>query len=298
MLKAIKIKAPAKINLGLKVLRRRPDGYHDICSVMQQLSLSDTVLLEPRHGEGWQFICTDPLLCVKENLVCRAADLLTEKAGRTRLPGVNITLYKNIPAGAGLGGGSSDAAAALKGLNHFWNLGLSPAQLLEAGALLGSDVPYCLQGGTALVQGRGEKLRALPPLPFHWAVLALPPDMLLSTAHVYSALEQEHLGGPSLVPLISALEAQSREMLQGWFAAGSTNTLEAVVSPAQPRLRALQERFIDLGLHPAMSGSGPSYFVLCDNLIHARTAARALLQEMGNRVFLCWTIFESDQVKE
>lgn len=298
MVKSIKIKAPAKINLGLQVLGRRPDGYHDICSVMQQLSLSDTILLEPRCGEGWQFFCSEPLLRTNDNLVCRAAELLAGRAGRDCLPGVKITLYKSIPAGAGLGGGSSDAAAALQGLNRFWELDLSPAELLEAGALLGSDVPYCLQGGTALVRGRGEKLQALPPLPFHWVVLALPLDMHLSTAQVYRALERAHLGGPSLEPLIGALESRSREMLRDWFSAGSTNTLEAVARSGQPRLGALKEQFYHLGLHPVMSGSGPSYFVLCDNLISARATARALLQERGNRVFLCWTISQLDQMKE
>lgn len=297
MLKAIKIKAPAKINLGLKVLRRRPDGYHDICSVMQQLALSDTILLEPHCGEGWQFFCTEPSLRDKDNLVCRAADLLIEKAGQRRLPGVKITLYKNIPVGAGLGGGSSDAAAALEGLNYFWKLGLSPAELSEAGALLGSDVPFCLQGGTALAQGRGEKLKVLPPLPFHWVVLASPP-MQLSTAQVYGALEPAHLGSPSLEPLITAIESQSRELLHEWFAAGSTNTLETVFLPGQPRSGALKKQFLDLGLLPAMSGSGPSYFVLCHSLFSARAAARSLLQVKDNRVFLCWTISEFDKIRE
>lgn len=298
MVKAMKIKAPAKINLGLKVLRRRPDGYHDICSVMQQLSLSDTILLEPRHGEGWQFFCTEPSLRDKDNLVCRAADLLIEKAGRRRLAGVKITLYKNIPVGAGLGGGSSDAAAVLKGLNYFWKLGLSPAELSEAGALLGSDVPFCLQGGTALAQGRGEKLMILPSLPFHWVVLAFPVDLPLSTAQVYGALEPAHLGAPLLEPLITAIEARNREQLHDWFAAGSTNTLESTVLTEQPRLGELKKQFIDLGLPPAMSGSGPSYFVLCDSLFSARAAASSLLQEKDNRVFLCWTRSELDQIRE
>ena len=138
------IKAPAKINLGLTVLRRRPDGYHDLSSVMQQISLADTIRLEPQREPGCSFYCSEPSLAGKDNLVCRAAALLVERAALgASLPGVKISLYKHIPAAAGLGGGSSDAAAALKALNVFWKLALSMEQLVEIGALLGSDIPYC-----------------------------------------------------------------------------------------------------------------------------------------------------------
>ena len=152
------IKAPAKINLGLTVLRRRPDGYHDLSSVMQQISLADTIRLEPQREPGCSFYCSEPSLAGKDNLVCRAAALLVERAALgASLPGVKISLYKHIPAAAGLGGGSSDAAAALKALNVFWKLALSMEQLVEIGALLGSDIPYCLRGGTgAGRRGGGE----------------------------------------------------------------------------------------------------------------------------------------------
>ncbi|HQD52006.1 MAG TPA: 4-(cytidine 5'-diphospho)-2-C-methyl-D-erythritol kinase, partial [Bacillota bacterium] len=184
------IKAPAKINLGLTVLRRRPDGYHDLSSVMQQISLADTIRLEPQREPGCSFYCSEPSLAGKDNLVCRAAALLVERAALgASLPGVKISLYKHIPAAAGLGGGSSDAAAALKALNVFWKLALSMEQLVEIGALLGSDIPYCLRGGTALVGGGGEKVTSLPALPFYWVILALPAGITLSTAQVYSMLE-------------------------------------------------------------------------------------------------------------
>ena len=132
MTTAMTISAPAKINLGLTVLRRRNDGYHEISSVMQQISLADKICLEPRRKRGFSFFCTDPALSGEENLVYRAAALLSREV-RRELPGVAITLYKQIPAGAGLGGGSSDAAAALRGLNSFWGLGLEPAGLAERG---------------------------------------------------------------------------------------------------------------------------------------------------------------------
>ncbi|HOA34913.1 MAG TPA: 4-(cytidine 5'-diphospho)-2-C-methyl-D-erythritol kinase [Bacillota bacterium] len=289
MNRAMLIKAPAKINLGLTVLRRRPDGYHDLLSVMQQLSLADTILLEPQEEPGWRFFCSEPSLSGEDNLVCRAAALLAEKAGLgSALPGVKMSLFKNIPVAAGLGGGSSDAAAALKGLNSYWGLGLSFSELLEAGAQLGSDVPFCLLGGTALAQGRGEKVAAMPGLPFHWVILAMPPEMHLSTAQVYGALEPAHLLRPRLEPLIEAIRERSKRLLHLWFAGESTNTLEAVVMPQHLPLQALKREFLNLGLHPAMSGSGPSMFALCDSLVSARVAARAL-EDAGNRVFLCWT---------
>lgn len=285
----MKIKAPAKINLGLNITGRRPDGYHDLLSVMEQISLSDVLLLEPQREEGWRFFCSEPSLSGKENLVCRAASFLAKRSKGRELPGVKISLYKNIPVAAGLGGGSSDAAAALKGLNLFWNLEMSPADLLEVAALIGSDVPYCLQGGTALVQGRGEMLEALPEFPFHWVVLAVPSGMHLSTAEVYAALKPAHLGQPRLQTLIAAIREQSAELLHGWFGGGATNTLEAVVTPKHPRLPVLRQQFLDLGLYPAMSGSGPSFFALCESLSTARAAASAL-QEAGHRVFLSWTL--------
>ncbi len=287
---AMMIKAPAKINLGLKVLRRRPDGYHDIISLMQQVSLGDIILLEALPEPGWRFFCSEASLSGDDNLVCRAAALLAERAGgQSTRPGVKISLYKNIPVAAGLGGGSSDAAAALKGLNAFWNLRLSRDELLETAALIGSDVPYCLQGGTVLAQGRGELLETLPDLPFFWTVLAIPSGAFISTELAYSSLEQAQFGSPSLGPLIAAVMSRNRKSLHDWFARGLTNTFEEAVISKQPALRGLRGQFLDAGLQPAMSGSGPTYFALCDSLILARKAARAL-QESGNRTFLCWTI--------
>lgn len=287
---AITIQAPAKINLGLTVLRRRPDGYHDLSSVMQQVSLADTIRLEPQCEPGYSFYCSEPSVAGKDNLVCRAADLLADRAAsKGGLPGVKISLYKHIPAAAGLGGGSSDAAAALKALNVFWKLNLSKAELLKMGALLGSDIPYCLQGGTALVGGRGEKLASLPALPFYWVILALPSGLSLSTAQVYRMLDPVQFLCPPLAPLISAIREQREEPLRDWFAGGLTNTLETAVLPACPSLEILKEELLNLGHYPAMSGSGPAIFALTKNFTAARTAVRAL-QEAGNRAFLCWTI--------
>lgn len=290
---AMLIRAPAKINLGLTVLGRRTDGYHDIATVMQQLSLADTIVLEPCRGRGYTFFCSSPALSGRANLVCRAADLLCKRAGAA-LPGVKISLYKSIPAAAGLGGGSSDAAAALKGLNAYWALGLSRTELAELGAQIGSDVPYCLRGGTALARGRGEQIAPLPPLPCYWVVLALPRGLSLATGQVYSALEPTQFGQPPLEPLLRALRERSAGLLREWFSRGALNTLEEAVLPAHPSLKKLKSQFLSLGLPAALSGSGPTYFALVEDISAAREAARAL-EEAGNRAFLCWTASQEQQ---
>jgi len=278
------IKAPAKINLGLTVLRRRPDGYHDLSSVMQQISLADTIRLEPQREPGCSFYCSEPSLAGKDNLVCRAAALLVERAAWEQACRELRSACITYSGGSGAGRGSSDAAAALKALNVFWKLALSMEQLVEIGALLGSDIPYCLRGGTALVGGGGEKVTSLPALPFYWVILALPAGITLSTAQVYSMLEPVQFSRPPLAPLISAVREQREESLQDWFAGGLTNTLEAAVLPACSSLGTLKKEFLNLGLYPAMSGSGPAFFALTKNFTAARLAVRAL-QEAGNRAF-------------
>ena len=282
------VQAPAKINLGLAVLGRRADGYHDLASVMQQISLSDTLVFTPRFEDGWEFFCTDAALAGTDNLVCQAAELLSGESGR-RLPGVKITLYKQIPVAAGLGGGSSDAAAALKALNRFWNLGLADSRLKEIGACLGSDIPYCLQGGTVLVTGRGEALEPLTSLPFYWVVLAMPKGLQLSTAAVYSSLNPARACVPPVSYLVEAIKAGDSAKIEEWFKRGFVNTLEeAVLSDCAPISR-LKERFLELNLNPAMSGSGPAVFALTDSYKAALSALR-ILQEEELRAFLCWTI--------
>lgn len=270
------------------MLKRRPDGYHELASVMQQVSLADTICLEPRPEPGFVFSCTEPSLRGKGNLVYRAGALLFKRA-RAKLPGVKLSLYKQIPAAAGLGGGSSDAAAALKALNLYWKLGLDGQELLEIGALLGSDIPYCLQGGTALVKGRGEKLTPLPALPFRWVVLALPAGISFSTKEVYGALDPAQFPHPPLAPLVRAIRRRDGAALGEWFSRGQTNTLEGAVLPASPALQQLKTRFLSLGLHPALSGSGPAYYALTTDIHTARAAVHAL-REAGDRAYLCWTV--------
>lgn len=289
MAEQMMIRAPAKINLALAVVRRRPDGYHELASIMQQISLCDTLVLKAAEAPVELFRCSDQKLENSENLVCRAARKLKLKA-TGKLPGVKIELFKAVPQEAGLGGGSSDAAAALTALNRFWGLQLSKTDLLEIAATLGSDVPYCLHGGTVLARGRGELLIPLPPLPFFWVVLALPPGLSISTPEAYRLLpDPQNLAQPDLESLVGAIRERHCLKILTWFSAGYSNTLELAVLPRYPRLRKLIKRMRSLGLHPAISGSGPAVFALSPCYREAARAARILQQE-GNRSYLCWTL--------
>ena len=254
---------------------------------MQTITLHDTLVIEPASDRGWRFFCSEPALQNRDNLVCKAARALQEYSGRD-LPGAAISLYKAIPSEAGLAGGSSDAAAALKGLNLFWDLNLGLPELLKIGASLGSDIPFCLYGGTALVEGRGEKVTALPSLPGCWVVLFTPPGLGCSTAEIYGAMKKEWFGKPPLELLIRAVQKGDWEMLTSWLELGDTNTLEYPVLNAHRNLKQLKARLRSSYLAPALSGSGPTLFILTKEYGLARSAATALARE-GYSVYLCRT---------
>ncbi|GAG13405.1 unnamed protein product, partial [marine sediment metagenome] len=167
---SLTLPAYAKINLTLEALAKRADGYHEIVTVLQTVSLVDTLTFEP--GESLDLSCNIPSLQSADNLVLKAASLLKEKTGC--LKGASIRLTKGIPIAAGLGSGATDAAATLVGLNRLWELNLPPQRLMELAANLGSDAPFFLCGGTALAKGRGEKVTPLPPAPELWMVLLRP----------------------------------------------------------------------------------------------------------------------------
>ena len=287
------VRAHAKINLGLTILKKRLDGYHEIESVMQQVSLSDTLSLEPTTGSNRSFICNDSTLSGNENLVCRAADLLENRA-RKPLAGVRMTLLKNIPVEAGLAGGSSDAAAALLGLNSYWRLKLSRSELLDLGASLGSDVPFCLQGGTMIARGRGEILENLPPIPFFWVILALPVGVRMSSAAAYGSYNSDLLGEPSLAPLVQAIKCGNREQITDWLSGGFNNILETADLPGTEILNNLKNSLKINGLQPALSGSGPALFMLTENYALARSAVLAV-EEEGGKAYLCWTMAGNEE---
>jgi 4-diphosphocytidyl-2-C-methyl-D-erythritol kinase len=273
--------AYAKINLALDVLGRRPDGYHEVEMVMQNIALHDLVILEGRPGGEISLRCSDPGIPREENLAYRAALLLKEEYGVKE--GVAIYIEKRIPVAAGLAGGSTDAAAVLRGLNKLWHLDLCRAELQELGKNLGADVPYCIQGGTCLARGIGEILTQLPSLPPAWLVLAKPPGGL-ATGAVYRGLDLTRLKyRPRFKALITALEAGSLEGV----AANLGNVLQGVSEGLVPEIALLRRALLARGaLGSLMTGSGPTVFGLVAEEKKARAVAKKLQQEFPAAVII------------
>ena len=237
----MRLRAYAKVNLGLRVLRRRGDGFHEVQGLMQTIGLADELVLE-KGGEGITLEVQPPLgIPPEENLAYRAAEAVLKAAGLQ--PNLRIQLTKRIPAGAGLGGGSSDAAAVLVGTNELFGLEMERARLLELAMELGSDVPFFLTGGTCWMGGRGERLKRLPPLPRYHLLLLLPP-FSLSTAEVYRKFDE--LGEDEESP-------RPPRLLR--------NDLERAALALRPELAKyrdlLEETDPDFF---GMSGSGPAWF--------------------------------------
>lgn len=268
----IKLKARAKINLGLDVLRRREDGYHEVRMVMQTIGLYDKLVLKRRKKPGIQ-IKTN-LFYVPENennLAYRAAKLLLDEFSIDA--GVSIDLQKFIPVAAGMAGGSSDAAAVLYGVNRMFQLNLTQRELMERGVKLGADVPYCIMRGTALAEGIGEKLAPLPPMPFCKVLVAKPP-VSVSTKFVYENLR---LDGGCAHPDIDALLEGLQEGDLKKIAANMGNILESVTIPCYPEIAEIREAMREQGaLNAMMSGSGPTVFGLFEDPGMAQKACSSL----------------------
>lgn len=251
-------KAPAKINLMLDVLHKRNDGYHEVEMIMTMVDLSDrltmselprdTIIISSQAG----YIPLD-----EKNLAFQAARLIKERYNVST--GVHIHLDKHIPVAAGLAGGSSDAAAALRGLNKLWKLGISDAELRVLGAELGSDVPFCITGGTALASGRGELLKPLPNPPQCWVILAKPP-INVSTAEVYGRVKAKQIiHHPSARQMENAIRNASFTEVCNTLG----NVLEDVTLKLYPEVEHLKNSMIRLGADGVlMSGSGPTVFGL------------------------------------
>ena len=275
----ITVRALAKINLGLDVLGKREDGYHEVRMVMQTVNLFDTLEMTRKPEAGVTMETNRHFLPVDDNNLCvRAAKLLQEEFD---LPGgLHIRLFKRIPVAAGMAGGSSDAAAVLFGLNRMYGLGLTRRELMRRGVSLGADVPYCVMRGTALAEGIGEKLSPLPPMPDCHILLAKPP-FSVSTKSVYGSLKAEELEAhPDVDGVIRSLEAGD---LKG-IAAGMGNVLETVTIPAYPRILRIKECMEQSGaLAALMSGSGPTVFGIFESLEEAEEAARKIRDERLTR---------------
>ena len=286
-MEAVTLQAYAKINLGLDVLRKRPDGYHEVKMIMQSISLADTLELK-KIPEGTIRLINgaerdNPEVPMdKTNLIYRAIDLIKQKYAISE--GIEATLTKRIPVAAGMAGGSTDAAAALKGMNQLFALGLSEQELCELGVTLGADIPYCIMGGTALSEGIGERLTPLPPMPECWILIAKPP-ICVSTGFVYGNLKANEL---TVHPDIDGMtEAIKHNDLQG-ITSRLGNVLETVTIPAHPEIAVIKDRRLDYGAMQAlMSGSGPTVFGIFAEEEQAAEAGTAIQKEgLSGQVYL------------
>ena len=251
-------KAPAKINLMLDVLRKREDGYHEVEMVMTMVDLADRLEMEELARDTIIISSQAGYIPLDEkNLAFQAARLIKERYDVRK--GVYIHLDKKIPVAAGLAGGSSDASATLRGLNRLWGLNISDDQLQLLGAELGSDVPFCVTGGTAIATGRGEVLEHIPNPPQCWVILAKPP-INVSTADVYGRLRANRIEKhPSLSNMRRALEQQSFAEICNSLG----NVLEDVTLPLHPEVQQIKDAMERLGADGVlMSGSGPTVFGL------------------------------------
>lgn len=286
----MRLKAMAKINLGLDVLRRRSDGYHDLRMIMQTVYLYDQIEIAEKEASGITLTTNVGYLPVNEdNLVYKAAKLLMEEFGIEQ--GVRIHLKKYIPVAAGLAGGSSDAAAVLIGINRMFRLGLSKEDLKKRGVKIGADVPYCIMRGTALAEGIGDVLTPLPAAPDMHVVLAKPP-IHVSTGFVYTNLKADQLAyHPDIDAQVDAIRAGDGYAMAKLMG----NVLETVTIPAYPVIEEIKEEMKRAGaLGAMMSGSGPTVFGLFDDAKKAQVAYEGLRNgSLARNVYLT-KFFHSD----
>ncbi|MBE1556188.1 4-(cytidine 5'-diphospho)-2-C-methyl-D-erythritol kinase [Sporosarcina limicola] len=250
-------KASAKINLTLDVLHRRPDGFHEVEMIMTMVDLADRIWLRATDDgritirTSEQYVPSD-----RRNLAYQAAEILQSRYAISK--GVEITLEKSIPVAAGLAGGSSDAAATLRGLNRLWKLGLGAVELAALGSQIGSDVAFCVHGGTALATGRGEIIESLPAPPNCWVILAKP-AISVSTSDIYSNLDLSVMNHPNTTGMIEALRKSDYNKICKTVG----NVLEPVTMNLYPQVVMLKEQMKKFGADAVlMSGSGPTVFGL------------------------------------
>lgn len=279
----IKLKALAKINLGLDVVRRREDGYHEVRMVMQTIHLYDQLLIQKSETPGIQIHSNLSFLPVNENnLVYKAGKLLMDEFDIHT--GVSVELNKHIPVAAGMAGGSTDAAAMLYGMNQLFGLKLKRKDLMERGVQIGADVPYCIMRGTALAEGIGEKLSSLPPM-VKCPVLIAKPAVSVSTKFVYQNLK---LNEQTPHPNIDALITDIRNSDLDNICADMGNVLETVTIPNYPVIAQIKEQMLKSGAKASMmSGSGPTVFGLFgDEETAQRARAEMKASGLAKQVYL------------
>ena len=286
---ALILPAYAKLNLTLDVTGRRPNGYHDVDSVMQTISLHDLIWVE--RTECRVFEVVGPMIA-GENLVLKTARELEGHTSRA-LP-FTIRLFKRIPMGGGLGGGSADAAAFLRAANHLYDLRLAPNELLEIATSVGQDVPFLLSGGTARATGLGSTVSPLPPVPSHWRFLVVCPPVEIPTRAVFEAVDGSAVSGRRTAAFVAALEAptltlpreRGREMSTGAGDFVFGNDLEAASRRVYPQLGDAMDRLRQAVPGLTMSGTGAAMFAVFDRPTHAGAALRTV-RELGYPAWLC-----------
>ncbi len=295
---SILVKAHAKINLSLDILYRRVDGYHEIESIMQSIGLHDVVTISVDPDAEVRTLNPTHLIRVattspevpadEENIAFNAAKLLMRHSGKF-MP-IRINIQKNIPVSAGLGGGSTDAAAVLVGLNHLWRLGLRPAELAEIGEKIGADVPFCISGGTALVGGIGEKVTPVRRRGEDFGVVLVKPAFGISTAEVYRNLELGQAKHPNTLGMLDAI-------IEGDFTRvvdNLGNLLESVTIPRYQSLQEIKETLLSAGANGVLqTGSGPTIF----GLLPTGAAATEVAAKLADRypTVLATTLFSKGQ---
>jgi 4-diphosphocytidyl-2-C-methyl-D-erythritol kinase len=278
------IRAPAKINLTLEILGRRDDGYHEILSVIQAISLCDVLHLE--KATTIELNATIPDWLPEKSLIPGAIRLLQDATGCAR--GVKISLDKHLPLISGLGGDSSDAAAVLLGLNQLWELDLSIGELEKMAATLGSDVAFFLHGGTALLEGRGEKVTPLPPFPRQWAVLVIPPVPRLTgkTEQLYKSVKPTHYTDGEITRRLVNATREGKEVTPTMF----FNTFENLVFQPGSDIETCRQHLIKIGAEDVhLAGSGPTLFTLFKDKTQAEDLC-ARLRNQNLETYLAETI--------
>jgi 4-diphosphocytidyl-2-C-methyl-D-erythritol kinase len=288
----ITVHAPAKINLVLRILDRRPDGYHNVWSLMQTVRLEETLSISINHSHSAiNLRCDDPSLKTdRSNLVYRAAAAVLEQSRQA--VGLDIALAKRIPMGAGLGGGSSDAAATILGLNRILKLEWSPKQMAQVGYTLGSDVPFFFFAPSAIVSGRGEKVTPVRMMERRWVVL-VNPSFPVETKWAYQQLSESRTG---VVPISRFHAALDTEAELSWKEVLKTveNDFEAPVFHAHPLLRDIKQQLTANGAEVALlSGSGATVFGIFRDEVGARSAHASFLNERTFKIFVTETHTDS-----
>ena len=274
--------AYAKLNLTLDVLGKREDGYHDLQSVMQTISIRDDIEIDVGTGKPWRLLCSDETLPADErNLAWKAADVFCRTMNRDP-DGLEIRIVKRIPSGAGMGGGSADAAAVLRALNRHYGEPLSVLALAELGAQVGSDVPFCVLGGTAMVEGRGERLRKLPDMP-DCIFVVCKPDFSVSTPELYEKIDRV------AIPQRPDNRAMETALLAGDLGAVAENlcnVFDPVVTSEHLELNYIKSICHSYGaLNQQMTGSGSAVFAILPNFEYAAVVCN-MLKDNYPKVFI------------